>query len=120
MPKEENMLDLDALVGEAPVIQYKGKKYEVDPSYEAVVKVTGTMTEKDKPLNSVQMRQWIAALIPTFPLDAMTNLQLLPVFMFVTNHINKAMGVDVPELKDILAEKEKAPFAKEPQPTGAS
>ena len=117
--KDENVLDLDALVGDAPVIHYKGKKYPIDPSYEDMVKVTGGMSGKDAQLNSKQMRALIKALIPTFPLDGMTNLQLLPVFVFVTNQINKAMGVELPELKDI-AEKEKVPFVKKTEPTGAS
>ena len=117
MPKDENVLDLDALVGDAPVIQYKSKTYKIDPSYEDMVKVTSKMTEQ---INSAQMRKLIAALIPTFPLDGMTNLQLFPVFLCVAKHLNKAMGIELPELKDILAEKAKPPFVKEKAPTGAS
>ena len=57
MPKQDkNVLDLDALIGDAPVVKFREKVYKVDPSLEDVMKVVGSL-DKDKQIGSDKMRK---------------------------------------------------------------
>lgn len=103
MPENANVLDLDTLIGAPPVVKYKGKDYPVDPDLENVMKITGAK-EQGEAIGSEQMRKLVAAAVPGLPKD-LTNLQLLPVYMFLTTVISKAMGIETSELKDIAGNK---------------
>lgn len=81
------------------VIQYGGKQYAVRGTPITRRRLSRLLGKrKYNQLPASKIRKLIVAFIPTFPQVGVTDLELLPVYLFIENHINKALGAPLGDL----------------------